>query len=263
MIEVVAFRKTGGPLMKRIALTKDGRLCSDSSACVMGEGEARRKQFSCVADFGAFIGALNSHEAIALGRLNADLANVVRVTTKAKLNGLGRESAIARTSAYIAYRKTQPALLLLDFDSKGMPEERRDRLAEIGGFAPTLCTVVPSLSEAGYVIRRSTSAGLYRADIGEPLIGSDGLHLYLLILDGSDTKRALHSLHDRCVLSDLGWFMVGAAGQLLERSIIDRMVYAAERLVFEGPPILAPPLAQVSMPIELSSEVPIEFSSLC
>ena len=45
MIEVVAFKKTGGPLTKRIALAKDGSLCSDGSACVMGEGEARRKHF--------------------------------------------------------------------------------------------------------------------------------------------------------------------------------------------------------------------------
>ena len=36
--------------------------------------------------------------------------------------------------------------------------------------------------------------------------------------------------------------MVGAGGQLLERSLVDRMVYAAERLVFEGAPILDEPL---------------------
>lgn len=38
--------------------------------------------------------------------------------------------------------------------------------------------------------------------------------------------------------------MVGAGGQLLERSTVDRMVYAAERIVFEGAPILAEPLRQ-------------------
>jgi hypothetical protein len=37
---------------------------------------------------------------------------------------------------------------------------------------------------------------------------------------------------------------VGVAGQLLERSIVDRVVGASERLVFEGPPILEPPLIQ-------------------
>jgi hypothetical protein len=38
--------------------------------------------------------------------------------------------------------------------------------------------------------------------------------------------------------------MVGAGGQVLDRSLVDRMVYAPERLVFEGAPVLAPPLVQ-------------------
>ena len=41
-----------------------------------------------------------------------------------------------------------------------------------------------------------------------------------------------------------GWYMVGADGHLLERSIIDRMVGAPERIVFEGDPVLKPPIAQ-------------------
>ena len=38
--------------------------------------------------------------------------------------------------------------------------------------------------------------------------------------------------------------MIGDAGTLLERSIVDRMVGGAERLVFEGGPILEAPLKQ-------------------
>jgi hypothetical protein len=36
--------------------------------------------------------------------------------------------------------------------------------------------------------------------------------------------------------------MVGAAGHLLERSIIDKAVGSSERLIFEGAPIIEPPL---------------------
>ena len=91
--------------------------------------------------------------AIALGRLNADLPDVLQVATKLKLKSLEPGSAIARTSAQIVYSKTQPALLLLDFDTKGMPEGTRDRLAENGGFVSALRKIVPGLGEAGYVIR--------------------------------------------------------------------------------------------------------------
>lgn len=38
--------------------------------------------------------------------------------------------------------------------------------------------------------------------------------------------------------------LAGAAGQLLERSLVDRVVGTPERLIFEGPPILIDPVAQ-------------------
>ena len=62
--------------------------------------------------------------------------------------------------------------------------------------------------------------------------------------DGTDIERALKTLHDRLWLAGLGYHVIGTAGQLLDRSIIDAAVYGPERLVFEGAPILVPPLAQ-------------------
>jgi hypothetical protein len=94
------------------------------------------------------------------------------------------------------------------------------------------------------VTRSSTSAGLFRGDTGEQLPGSGGLHVYIAVRDGSDVERFLKTLHMRCWLNGFGWFIIGAGGQLLERSIVDRMVFAAERLVFEGPAITVPPVQQ-------------------
>jgi hypothetical protein len=51
-------------------------------------------------------------------------------------------------------------------------------------------------------------------------------------------------LHERAWLSGFGWSMVGAGGQLLERSIIDRVCGTLERLAFEGRPVLVPPISQ-------------------
>ena len=70
------------------------------------------------------------------------------------------------------------------------------------------------------------------------------MHIYVAVKDSADIERFLKTLHDRCWLAGFGWLMVGAGGQLLERSIVDRMVGAPERLVFEGAPVLVPPLAQ-------------------
>jgi hypothetical protein len=133
---------------------------------------------------------------------------------------------------------------LIDADSKGMPPDVAARLAKAGGLWSVLVSILPALQGVGHVIRRSTSAGLYRTDTGEQLPGSNNAHSYIAVRDGADIDRFLYTLHDRCWLAGFGWMMVGAGGQLLERSIIDRMVGGAERLVFEGPPLLIHPVAQ-------------------
>ena len=104
--------------------------------------------------------------------------------------------------------------------------------------------MLPALKGVAHLTRRSTSAGLSRADTGEALPESDGVHVYVAAKDGADSERFLRALHDRCWLAGFGWMMVSSSGALLERSIVDRMVGGPERLVFEGGPVLVPPLQQ-------------------
>ena len=242
-IELTRLTKDGGPLTKQISLSPDGTLVKDGSACVMAHGTAERVRVAGVDALGALIEDLAPSQAIALGTLRADLPDKVEVTTKKRLvNGVARPDIIARTGANIIYRG--PAFALLDYDSKGMPPAVAAELKRAGGFWGALLTVLPALKDAARVTRRSTSAGLSRADTGEALPGSDGVHVYVAAKDGADSERFLRALHDRCWLAGLGWMMVSTSGALLERSIVDRMVGGPERLVFEGGPVLVPPLQQ-------------------
>jgi hypothetical protein len=244
-VEITAFTKAGGLLTKRISLAPDGTLRSDGSVCIMVSGSAKRKRFDDLAAFADHIVTMASHEAIALGALRDDLPDQAQITTKRGLNGTEfRPDLIARTADNIIYRPDRPALVLIDIDTKGMPAHVRRKIEDIGGCWPALVSVLPELAKAGRVERASTSAGLFRTDTGEALSGSNGRHIYVMLEDGSDAERFLRRLHERCWLHGLGWLMVGAAGQLLDRSIVDRMVYAPERLVFEGAPVLDLPLAQ-------------------
>ncbi len=68
----------------------------------------------------------------------------------------------------------------------------------------------------------------------------------MLVRDGRDVERFLKDLHERCWLHGFGWHLIGGAGQLLDRSIVDRMVGFGERLCFEGAPVVVPPLTQDS-----------------
>jgi hypothetical protein len=252
VFELTILAKTGGPLTKQISLNAEGFLKSDGSACVMSSGIADRFAFDGAGDLAERIGRLAPSEALAAGRIKKGLPDRVEVTTKHKLNGANRPDVIARTQEYIGYRPGAAAFALIDFDRKGMPAAVAARIEGLGGLWPALLTVIPALEDAARVIRQSTSAGLYRIDTGERLPGSGGEHVYIAVKDGTDIERFLQTLHIRCWLAGLGWLMLGAAGQFLERSICDRVVGTPERLIFEGAPVLIPPLAQ-----DAASRLPI------
>jgi len=242
-IEAVVFEKANGPLTKRIEIV-NGKVVSDGSPCRMGRGRAQRVRLAGLEDLPALIERLGSNQALALGALRADLGEEVEIATKKELANAPRNGAIARTAANIRYVEGRPALGLFDYDTKGMPPEIAAKIESLGGFWKALVFVLPSLAVAGYVIRRSTSSGLSNTETGETYPGSSGLHVFIEEVDGSDTERFLETVHDRAWFAGLGWHLVGKAGQLLERSIIDRLVGQGERLVFEGPANVVPPLMQ-------------------
>jgi hypothetical protein len=229
-------------MSKRISLTDDGKPHSDGSECRMVTGTATRAFAGKASDLARIIRSCGSNQAIALGALRKDLSSPVSVTTKDRLDQ--NPGAIARAQGFIDYRPECPAWALIDFDTKGMAKEVSDRIDAAGGMWNALLTVAPELESAARVSRASTSAGLYRTDSGEQIPGSNGVHHFVLVLDGGDIERFLKDLHDRCWLHGFGWHLIGRAGQLLDRSIVDRMVGSGERLCFEGAPRIVPPLAQ-------------------
>jgi hypothetical protein len=242
--ELTIFKKADGrPLTKHMALDPAGRIANDNSACRMSRGRAWRFTFNEINALAVFCDTCGPDEALALGCMCANVANDAEVVTKSELNG-ATPGTIARTKAFLEYREGSPAVALIDFDRKGMAVAVSEKLAELGGVGAALLTVIPGLDKIARIIRRSTSAGIYRIDTGERFAGIGGTHLYVAVRDGRDIIRFLKTLHQRCWLAGLGWYWLGAAGQLLERSIVDRMVGQPERLVFEGPPQLDYPLGQ-------------------
>jgi hypothetical protein len=240
LVQITRFRKIGGNITKTISLD-NGKVVSDGSPCKMSDGFADRTPLSGVHDLADLLSSLKPNEAIALGRLRKDLPAVAKVVTKAELPNYP-EGAISRTADYIGYATGQPAFVLIDYDRKAMTSDVTARLDGVGGAYGALLLVCLEIMNAASVGRKSTSANLFNGD--QEIKGSGGGHLYLLVQDGSDIVRFLKALHDRCWLAGFGWFMIGAGGDLLERSIIDRMVGAPERLIFEGAPEIVPPLSQ-------------------
>jgi hypothetical protein len=252
--EITVFTKHAQPgdpygtlLSKRIALGDDGRPVSDSSPCRMAIGTAITLP---VPDAATFAEAINRHascNALGLGSIidaNGIESRVVTAGTLARLPKQQRgNGVIARTREHIQFR-CAPTWELIDTDFKGMPLSVRGRLEAVGGLEPALFRVLPGLAAAARVSRASTSAGLSHCETGERYPGSGGQHTFVLVQDGTDIDRAIKAAHDRAWLHGLGWFLIGGAGQLLERSIIDTAVRFPERLVFEGEPDVILPLVQ-------------------
>jgi hypothetical protein len=265
LIELTIFRKSGGALTKRIELGPDGTIKSDGSQCIMPRGSARRFTFGEIQEFANLIGALHADEALALGVLRDDLPAEVGVVTKSKLNGANHHGIISRSQEFLMYRPGRRSPVLLDFDTKGMPPSVAIALDDAGGFWSALVALVPELKDVARVERASTSAGLYDSRTGDGFAGSGGRHVYIIIKDGTDSERFLKTLHQRCWLAGLGWMMVGAGGQLLERSIVDRVCGTPERLAFEGSPVLEPPIAQDAasrQPVAAAGE-PLDTRAVC
>jgi hypothetical protein len=242
--EITLIKKRGpNPVMsKRIFLDEQGKVCSDGSQCLMAQGTATRATAETATDLAEHIMACGTEQAIALGALRADLASPAKITTVAKLKD--NPDAITRSRDFIDYCPGTPAWALIDFDTKGMPDNVASSIEAAGGMWNALLTVAPGLQRAARVSRASTSSGLYCSDTGTQFDGSGGAHHYVLVKDGSDIERFLRDLHDRCWQHGLGWHLIGRAGQLLDRSLVDRMVAYGERLCFEGAPVIEPPLAQ-------------------
>jgi putative DNA primase/helicase len=264
--QTTSFRKlNGGSLSKRISLRPDGSVNSDASPCRMTNGEAWRVHHAGLAGFADHLDRFQSSEALVLGSLVAGLPDRVEIRTKAaleRLNGHIAPGIIARTQGAIVFNAGTPALLLLDFDTGGMPDEVRDEIARRGGFWSTLVSVLPALAGVGRVVRPSTSFGLSRSDTGATFAGSGGLHTYVLAQDGSDIPRFLRRLYDACWLAGFGWFKTAKDGRPLERSIVDNTVGDPSGLVFEGQPKVILPLVQATRRAEFFDGGPVDTSVL-
>ena len=245
-IEITLFKKSAGVLSKTIAAAVDGSPVSDGSACRMSSGEAKRIPLpggaQALADL---IDNMAPNEALSLGRLVSGVGKSAPVTTVSRLRS-APEGTIARSQDFLEFMENTPAFMLLDVDRKGMPQAVADRINAAGGVVSLLAELFPGLMKAARVERASTSAGIFNTATGQTFAGSGGMHIYALVEDGADIPRALAALSDRLWLNGCGWLHVGTAGQILTRSIVDASVGSPERLVFEGAPVVEPPLAQDS-----------------
>ena len=186
-------------------------------------------------------GTYTTHNA-SLQQLMDGIANLTEqqaVGLGAAEQGKGRigfkywKGEIQRAKTNFRYRN-QPTFFLIDVDGINLPQS--EILEIISG-------IVPGFADAGRLIVPSSSAGLYSAD-GKLLKDSSSLHIYCIIKDGTDAPRFMDVLFDRLWLAGHGFYLLSKTPSLLSRSIIDKAVVGAERLIYEAKPRLLDGITQ-------------------
>jgi hypothetical protein len=187
-------------------------------------GTARRNRMNgpdFAGSFASYLNRTDSKTALALGRMREDAIDECRVISKKRLPDYCDDiPTITRTLDNFDFSEGR-GWVLIDHDAKGMPPTVAAKLTELGGPEGALRYLIPGYDDVAHVSRASTSSGLSHAETGEQFPGSGGRHDYVLLADQRDAPRFLKALHRRAWRAGLGWMLVGTAGQLLERSIVD------------------------------------------
>lgn len=231
------FTSTNPPVLtKRFSLGPDGALHKEAVA-QMAEGWAESIRVGDLAEFGEALDRLSSAQALGYG-VAPGFPKARVVSQKRHREGDG---AITRTRRYFQFAPT-PGIMMLDYDPApgGEPLQEQTLIEAISGAAPCL-------GGAPVLWRPSASSRICAAD-GRELTGLAGQRLYIPVSDASLIPEAGAALDTLLWAAGQGRVDIGAAGQLLTRSLVDATVWQPERLDFAAPPILGDGLTRQPVP---------------
>lgn len=239
--------RTGSPLplTKTFTLAEDGTLRSVTAAHLT-HGRVKRVSVASASELAGLLQTLGAHEALTYGLTASIQAEIV---TKAQLSRFAGK--IARDREHFRFAPV-PSVLFIDYDFHPEGESATPYSPEQG--RELLIKVCPALSQAPMVAVASTSSYIYRGT--EELRGASGWHLYILVRDGSDIRRAGEMLYERLWLNDLGRYDVSSAGTLLDRTLVDSAVWQPERLDFAAAHCIPPLVQRKPKPQVWNAEAP-------
>lgn len=230
---------------KRFAIDDAGQLQKQVNGLFTG-GRVRVREARCANDLLDLTEALNAEDALCLGTPSCGERDM-SVVTRGSHHQLASSSkiCITRTKDDFGFPDGE-GWLLLDHDTKDLPVSVQSKLADLGGIFAALNKIWPELASADFLVRPSSSAGVYIA--GETPANETSFHMVVRIKSAMDIPSALKALHARCWQNGLGYHLISKSGQMLDRSIIDISVGSPERLIFTSPPILGPNVLREAPP---------------
>jgi hypothetical protein len=223
-MQVTIITSHSGRTVKKFSRNRDGSLAKQGAGEVT-RGTASRVKIDDLESLAATLDALKSNEAICYGSHIRD-ADTVPLGTLHTISN--KPDAIARARDYFIFPK-QPGFLMLDIDESSI---------EPAALVETIRSLHPAFESADILWRASASSGIY-SDDGRINAGLRGQRCYLVVADASHLSNLKQTLMSLSWFHGLARFDIGAAGQLLERGLIDATTLGQpERFDFAAPPIL-------------------------
>ncbi|MCE9665957.1 hypothetical protein LY622_21230 [Halomonas sp. M5N1S17] len=222
-------------LAKRYRLDDDGGL-EKSSGGELITGNAEVVAVSSLTEFAALLVSLSPNQALTYGAPERD---TVKIVTKSQWLKMGRpDGAVPRSKEAFSW-PAGAGVMMADYDPGAVGEVLdRDTLLV------NLREAVPALADYAALWWPSSSSHITRTDTGDDLTGLRGQRLYWHVADASDIPRAGKALETYLWAAGFGWIEVGAAGQLLKRTLIDSSVWQPNRLDFAAGAACTAPLEQ-------------------
>ncbi len=186
--------------------------------------------------FSAILEELGPDQALVYGVPDQDECEIV---TEQEWQRLGRPSnPVPRTAEHFNW-SDGPGILMLDYDpADGVGALSQDALIE------ELRRAVPALAEVELLWWPSASSHIYDRDSGREVQGLRGQRIYIIVKDARDIPRAGKVIYDRLWLAGHGTFKISKSGSLLERNLIDALVWQPNRLDFAAGAACEDPLEQ-------------------
>lgn len=212
------------------------------------KGYAENITFKSMQEFAAFLDSAKTNQALIAAQHGAELDPVTLLSKAEHIKAGSPSNAITRTKDNFIRRAQDQGLLILDCDDKQITK---------AAFLAAIREIIPQLDEIAHAYTTSSSSYLYVN--GELIQGDKGKRLYIVIKDASDTKRAGNALFDRLWLAGHGKYETGAAGQFLNRGIVDAAMFQDScRLDFISGSNCKTPVTQQRPPAEYNEGRPLD-----
>jgi hypothetical protein len=234
------FMSASGPVVKRFSMV--GEQVEATASARIHTGQARSVRADGPEALKELLDGLGANEAVGLGILET-VNQTFPLVTKDAL----RVGAVSRSGEFFRHNEGA-GWGLLDIDTKDLPPSVYANLAG-DDIVADIFRVVPEMEKTAHVIRPSSSAGIIKPD--GTVREATGTHVFFRLEYAPNLPQLLQVMHDRCWVAGLGYIKLSKAGYMLERSPVDLAVAGAERLIFEAPPIVQPPLSRVRPPDRL------------